>query len=520
MTAADVDVADVDEASTVDVADVDEASPLEADAVSVETSEPSIDGAVVDHVVLGYWLPETSRTRLEAAEGIELTIDPQRSKEAAVVLVSTRIPVGESVGSIAELAAEVAAPVIAIVHPGGESTGVALLSAGATGVIAEGNELAVVDLLGDGTDPAAFIETFEVTTDRKLHGRRRGSGADADAVTGLRGPGALNTRLGESKTIPRLGRVRIVGLSDVARDLTQDGLNVFRRRIADQLGQVVLRSGAEFYSVGPGEFAIVSDTMSVAGFERLAGELRVAAAGFSPDRAGSLLVALGHAGPEATATSDGLIDLSARCLDLAADFPEQGVVGMDKLAASLATSTELAVVDRAVAEVEGRDPYPGSHGERVAQYALAIAEALGIETRDLVTLRIAARFHDVGKLHLSDAAIAGMEDTLEGEALDEYKEHPERGAHILRWVAGNDVASAVEAHHEKWDGSGFPLGLIGDAIPFPARIIAVADALDRHSIHGHAPGRPTPDAIEKVSSLSGVAFAPAVVDAAVTVYGE
>ena len=104
--------------------------------------------------------------------------------------------------------------------------------------------------------------------------------------------------------------------------------------------------------------------------------------------------------------------------------------------------------------------------------------------------------------------------------LEEYKQHASRGAELLRCVAGSAVATTVGAHHERWDGSGFPEGLESDEIPVLARIVAVADALDRFSISGIAPDRPSPEAITKIQELRESFFDPSIVAAAVQVYGE
>lgn len=501
--------------------DVDVASPVGIGATPQGTggTGDATAGAAADHTVLGYWLSDASRTRLEDT-GVGFTEDRAQVDRASVVVVSTRIPVGETLGTIAEVVASTDVPVLAIVHPGGEATGVRLLNAGAAGMIAEGNELSVVGFLGDGPDPAAFYETFEVSLDRRPDARRRAGTAETDPVTRLRGPGAMAARLAELDSVPRLGRVRIVGFHDVTRSLTINGKEFFRRRISDQFDQIVTKAGADIYSLGPADYAIVVEEMSVAQFEALAAELVAAGADFSPDRAGSLAIAIGHAGPEATSNLDTLVELTARCVGLAAELPDHDVVGSDKLAASLATTTELGVINAAIAEVEERDPYPGRHGERVARYAVAIAESLGVEGKDLATIRLAARYHDIGKLDLSDEAIAGMEDTLSGAELEAYKGHAARGAEMMRCVAGAAVAETIGAHHEHHDGAGFPKGLTADEIPVLARIVAVADALDRFSISGGAPDRPSPEAIQKLTELAGTRFDPTIVEAAVRVYGS
>ena len=86
--------------------------------------------------------------------------------------------------------------------------------------------------------------------------------------------------------------------------------------------------------------------------------------------------------------------------------------------------------------------------------------------------------------------------------------------------AGPEVAEAVATHHERWDGTGFSAGLEGTAIPLGGRIIAAADALDRWSVNGVAPERPTAAAIQKLQDGAGTLFDPRVVEAGVNVFGN
>lgn len=106
------------------------------------------------------------------------------------------------------------------------------------------------------------------------------------------------------------------------------------------------------------------------------------------------------------------------------------------------------------------------HAERVTAYALAIGRTLGLSRSQLADLYFAAMLHDIGKLGSADLA---FEDT----------EHPARGANL---VASSPLlapaAEGIRSHHERWDGTGFPDGLQGEAIPLLARIVAVADSFD------------------------------------------
>jgi putative nucleotidyltransferase with HDIG domain len=115
--------------------------------------------------------------------------------------------------------------------------------------------------------------------------------------------------------------------------------------------------------------------------------------------------------------------------------------------------------------MEAQDFSQLGHAGRVAAYALAIGRTLDFKREDLRTLYFAAILHDIGKL--------GSSDFSEDEA------HPSRGANLVASAPLLEPsAEAIRAHHEHWDGSGFPQGLQGEEIPLNARIIAVADTFD------------------------------------------
>jgi putative nucleotidyltransferase with HDIG domain len=128
--------------------------------------------------------------------------------------------------------------------------------------------------------------------------------------------------------------------------------------------------------------------------------------------------------------------------------------------------------------VELRDPYTGKHQARVADLAVRLAERLEIPHRDVETIRTAALLHDIGKIGIPDALLLKPSRLTEEEyAL--IRSHPVKGDELLSKVSFlYDCRSGVRGHHERWDGTGYPDGLAGEAIPLTARIIAIADAFD------------------------------------------
>jgi diguanylate cyclase (GGDEF)-like protein len=124
-----------------------------------------------------------------------------------------------------------------------------------------------------------------------------------------------------------------------------------------------------------------------------------------------------------------------------------------------------------------RDVATARHSETVGRYAELIAEDLGLPADAVERIRVAGVLHDVGKLGISDAVLLKT-GSLEAAEWAEIRRHPELGARILEHANLRDVAGWVLAHHERVDGTGYPRGLAGDAIPLEGRILAVADAYE------------------------------------------
>jgi putative nucleotidyltransferase with HDIG domain len=131
-----------------------------------------------------------------------------------------------------------------------------------------------------------------------------------------------------------------------------------------------------------------------------------------------------------------------------------------------------------VAALEAKDVYTKGHSLRVAEYAVLTAGSLGVPPATIERIEYAALLHDLGKVGVSHRVL-DKESSLSAAEYDEVKRHPDIGAHILSDVPYlADIVPLIAAHHERLDGSGYGHGLAGDAIPFEARILAVADAYD------------------------------------------
>jgi len=151
-----------------------------------------------------------------------------------------------------------------------------------------------------------------------------------------------------------------------------------------------------------------------------------------------------------------------------------------RLAANEADEREKETIWCLAQAMASRDGNTGGHVERVASIAELIAVGLGLEPVVCRNISIAAPLHDIGKIGISDA-ILQKPGRLNEEETIEMRRHVPIGVSILEKSATElaRVAKAIiGAHHEKWDGTGYPLGLRGDAIPIEARVVAVADVFD------------------------------------------
>ena len=177
---------------------------------------------------------------------------------------------------------------------------------------------------------------------------------------------------------------------------------------------------------------------------------------------------------------------------------------------------QFEMLARLAAAAELHDDDTGQHTLRVADLSVAIARTIGLPDAQLELLRLAAPLHDVGKIAISDTVLR-KRGKLTMEEFDQVKTHTTSGAQMLADSPFELLALAEQfalTHHEHWDGSGYPTGLAGEAIPITGRIVAVADVFDvlTHS-RPYKTAWSTADAVTEVTSHAGTHFDPLVVDA-------
>jgi len=181
------------------------------------------------------------------------------------------------------------------------------------------------------------------------------------------------------------------------------------------------------------------------------------------------------------------------------------------------------MVERLAAAAEFRDDDTGEHAKRVGEMSAALASNLGLAADEVELIRRAAPLHDVGKIGIPDRILL-KPGTLVPEEFELMKTHVKVGAGILSEARSDLLRLAEEialTHHERWDGTGYPRGLKGEAIPLSGRIVAVADVFDAIiSTRPYRKARSIEEAIEVIENGAGTQFDPKIVDALMAHLGQ
>jgi diguanylate cyclase (GGDEF)-like protein/putative nucleotidyltransferase with HDIG domain len=185
----------------------------------------------------------------------------------------------------------------------------------------------------------------------------------------------------------------------------------------------------------------------------------------------------------------------------------------EKKHAEEVSGLHLRTIEALALAIDAKDHTTHDHLQRVQIYAMELAKELAISTEDQEALRAAAMLHDIGKLAVPEHIIS-KPGRLTPEEFEKMKIHPIVGAEILERVKfPYPVVPIVRAHHEKWDGTGYPYGLAGEDIPIGARILAAVDCLDAlASDRQYRRALPLDEAMKIVRDESGKAFDPRVVE--------
>jgi len=166
-----------------------------------------------------------------------------------------------------------------------------------------------------------------------------------------------------------------------------------------------------------------------------------------------------------------------------------------------------------VEAIDAKDPYTRGHSDRVTRMSLKIAFQLGFAEDRLESLEYGALLHDIGKIGIKDEVLQ-KPGTLDSEEYQYIQEHPLIGVKIIEGLDFfKDKIPMIRHHHEHYDGSGYPDGLLGAAIPLEARIIAVPDAFDAMtSVRPHRGMMPLQDVLMELEKCKGTQFDPKVLE--------
>ena len=208
------------------------------------------------------------------------------------------------------------------------------------------------------------------------------------------------------------------------------------------------------------------------------------------------------------------------------DFTEHDLEAVVSVAATAAMAIENTRLHQSILEaykgtigalvsaIDAKDPYTRGHSRRVMKYALMGGTQLSLPPAEMETLEYAGILHDIGKIAIDDK-ILNKPGTLSPVEWEMMREHPVRGANLLKGIQFLEKASKlVLHHHERYDGTGYPAGIKGATIPMGARLIAVADAFDTMTTkRSYRRALSVDYALSEIYGCSGTQFCPMAVSA-------
>lgn len=176
--------------------------------------------------------------------------------------------------------------------------------------------------------------------------------------------------------------------------------------------------------------------------------------------------------------------------------------------------SHLSVIGALVGALEAKDPYTQGHSTATMFHAVALARKFALPEEDVAAVQLAALFHDIGKIGIPENILT-KPGPLAPDEWESMKEHTVIGANLLAHVPTlQRVRPIIQAHHERYDGTGYPDHLRGDAIPFTAQIISVADSFHAMtSARSYRPAMSRAAALAELRRCGGTQFNPVVVQA-------
>jgi putative two-component system response regulator len=179
------------------------------------------------------------------------------------------------------------------------------------------------------------------------------------------------------------------------------------------------------------------------------------------------------------------------------------------------------IVHAMVLTIESRDPYTAGHQQRVTQLASALAQEMGLSEKEVEGVKMASLIHDIGKISIP-AEILSKPGKLTEIEFSLVKTHAQAGYEILKDIEFSwPIAQIVRQHHERLDGSGYPLGLKDKKILLEAKLIGVADVVEAMASHRpYRPGLGIEKALEEISQKKGILYSPEVADICIKLFTE
>jgi putative nucleotidyltransferase with HDIG domain len=381
----------------------------------------------------------------------------------------------------------------------------------------------VVALLVSVVISVVFAQTLGKSMSSGLNGLVAGS---MNTPAALNDPQALAELQGDFGALLRLGQFAMISAkTDDGRLLATAGSEVVEPPGLDPREQVAVQSGKISAYVakcacGNWEFMVVAPLTRAPG-EKPYGVVRGhrAIGLVAPFILATVLVLVAVIMTGAAVANVLLRRLVARTED-ALEEDQRIIDTLDRrLKSSLSELEEHSVgtLQALVAAVDARDTYTAHHSMNVSDYACAIAREMGLDDQ-VSRLERAGLLHDIGKIGIAESTLL-KPGRLTAEEFAAIKEHSEIGAGIIEMAPFlADIVPVIRHHHERWDGTGYPSGFVGEQTPQLARILGVADALDAMtSDRAYRDALPLSKARRELIKGRGTQFDPEIVDAAIAV---
>ena len=305
-------------------------------------------------------------------------------------------------------------------------------------------------------------------------------------------------------------------------------------RVLKQAGATIkssIREADQAFRYGGDEFAILLPQTSLEAGSKVAERIRQQVSSRVKIDSTLLTTSLGMASwpadgigaDEIIAAADAALYQAKRSGGNRVEYASRTLVatGGDAVSVETKDSGALNAIFALAATVDARDHYTRSHSKKVSEYAVALAEALGMEPLEVNRLGQCALLHDVGKIGISDEILKKQGKLTERE-LEAIKVHAQLGAAIASHSRQlSPCICGIMYHHERYDGTGYPKGLKGEEIPLESRILAIADAFAAMtSERAYSKALSFKEALEELRQCAGTQFDPKLAEVFISIAGK